>query len=164
MFGRRSAGKTVVLESEKAVTEAVVALLARREYSQRELRRRIAPRVADEALLERVLARLAEQGYQSDRRCAAMLARQRVEQGYGRRRIRQDLRERGIDNALIEEALDELEVDWFALARQHAERRYGSKPPTDARERARRMRHLLGRGFEYDEVNQVFAGSGGQRL
>lgn len=164
MFGRRSSGKASMLESEKAVAEAIIALLARREYSQQELRQRIAPRVEDEVLLEQVLARLAEQGYQSDQRCAAMLARQRAEQGYGRRRIQQDLRQRGIDKGLIDETLAALAVDWFELARQHAQRRYGSAPPGDARERARRMRHLLGRGFEYEEVNQVFAESGHQTL
>jgi regulatory protein len=86
-----------------------------------------------------------------------MLARQRAGQGYGERRIRHDLRERGIENTLIDEALAELDVDWFDLARQQAVRRYGDGPPADARERARRMRHLLGRGFGYDEVNHALS-------
>lgn len=158
MFGRRGSGKASrALESESAVMEAMIQLLARREYSQHELRQRIAPRVADEVMLETVLARLEQQGYQSDRRCAGILARQRAGQGYGERRIRHDLRERGIENTLIDEALAELDMDWFDLARQQAVRRYGDGAPADARERARRMRHLLGRGFGYDEVNHALS-------
>lgn len=152
MFERRAKARGSLLENESEVIEAITRLLARREYSQQELRRRLASRVSDARLLENALERLLELGYQSDQRCALMLARQRLGQGYGERRIRHDLHERGIDQALIEQTLGELEVDWFERARAQAVRRFGESPPVDERERARRMRHLLGRGFGYDEV------------
>lgn len=162
MFKQGTAARGEPLENESEVIEAITRLLARREYSQQELRRRLESRVSDAALLEKALERLVELGYQSDQRCALMLARQRLGQGYGERRIRQDLYERGIDRELVEQALGELEVDWFAQARAQAVRRFGESAPADAREKARRMRHLLGRGFGYDEVKYALETPSGE--
>jgi len=153
MFGNRPSAR--LIEDESALVQAVVQLLARRDYSRQELISRLGSRVEDEAMLARVLDRMETDGYQSDRRFAASHARQRVEQGYGERRIRYDLQQKGIDSALVDSALTELEVDWFELARRQAARRYGDHPSEDAREHGRRMRYLLGRGFGYDEVRHA---------
>ncbi|MBT00787.1 MAG: hypothetical protein CMI01_19305 [Oceanospirillaceae bacterium] len=141
-----------VLETEAEVREAVVRLLARREYSRRELESRLEKRVDDKGVLQAVLDDVIDKGYQSDQRMAEMFLRQRVSQGYGERRIRYDLNTKGVSEALVSEALAAAAVDWFEVAREHAVRRYGEGPPADHKERAKRMRHLLGRGFGYDEV------------
>ncbi|WP_027855781.1 regulatory protein RecX [Marinobacterium litorale] len=141
-----------VLETEAEVREAVIRLLARREYSRRELESRLEKRVGDKGVLQAVLDDVIDKGYQSDQRMAEMFLRQRVSQGYGERRIRYDLNTKGVSEALVSEALAAAAVDWFEVAREHAVRRYGEGPPDDHKERAKRMRHLLGRGFGYDEV------------
>jgi regulatory protein len=141
-----------ILETESDVREAVVRLLARREYSRRELESRLEKRVDDRKVLLAVLDDVTDKGYQSDQRMAEMFLRQRVSQGYGERRIRYDLNTKGVSEALVSEALAAAAVDWFEVAREHAVRRYGEGPPADHKERAKRMRHLLGRGFGYDEV------------
>ena len=141
-----------VLETEAEVREAVVRLLARREYSRRELESRLEKRVDDKGVLQAVLDDVIDKGYQSDQRMAEMFLRQRVSQGYGERRIRYDLNTKGVSEALVSEALAAAAVDWFEVAREHAVRRYGEGPPADHKERAKRMRHLLGRGFGYNEV------------
>ncbi len=151
MRGRERAA--AALENEREILNAAVELLARREYSGQELRRKLGGRVDDPQLLETVLERLAEQGLQSDLRCATMLARQRVAQGYGEYRVKYDLQQKGIASDLIQQALEALEVDWFALARGYACKRFGATPAVDFKERSRRARHLQGRGFSYDELN-----------
>ena len=152
MFGQRKSGSDKLIETESGLVDAVIQLLARREYSRHELEERFRSRVVDESLLQQVLDRMVADGYQSDLRCAGMILRQRVGQGYGERRIRFDLRNKGIADALVEQVLEEASVDWFEQAKELAERKYAGRPVTDMKEKAKRVRHLQGRGFGYDEI------------
>ncbi|GGC07909.1 regulatory protein RecX [Marinobacterium zhoushanense] len=150
MFNGKPSAKK--LEDEAALVAAVIQLLARREYSRGELIGRLAPRVDDGEMLQAVLDRMETEGYQSDSRFAMSQARQRSAQGYGERRIRYDLQQKGVSAVLIDSTLSELAIDWYELARCQAVRKYGESIADDAKERARRSRYLLGRGFGYDEI------------
>ena len=65
-------------------------------------------------------------------------------------RIRQELQQRGVASELIESALQETEVDWFALAREVRARRF-RQYPQDQKEKARQLRFLQGRGFDAEQ-------------
>lgn len=137
-----------------------IRLLARREYSQAELWQRLGARGHSAQEIEACLASLAEQDLQSDSRFAESFVRSRVFRGQGPRRIRADLGQRGIDKALISEALHAAEVqgdvDWFVLAAKVLARRF-SGPGDIPRERARRERFLAGRGFDFDQLRYAMA-------
>lgn len=152
MFGQRKTNSDKLIETESGLVEAIIQLLARREYSRRELETRFSSRVVDENLLHQVLDKMSAEGYQSDARCAGMLVRQRVGQGYGERRVRFDLQQKGLASALIDAALEEEAVDWFEQARELVQRKYAGRPAADMKEKAKRVRHLQGRGFGYDEI------------
>ncbi|HEX8777343.1 MAG TPA: regulatory protein RecX [Rhodanobacter sp.] len=127
--------------------DKALGLLARREQSKRELRRKLdrsgyAANEADEAV-----ARLSEQHYQDDERFAGMLLRNRAAQGYGPLRIRMELKTHGLADATVRRLLDEAEVDWGASAAAQLRRRYGGKPATDRVEQGKRAQFLLRRGF-----------------
>ena len=119
-------------------------LLARREHSQRELRDKLLQRGFAADLVEQVVAELAGEGLQSDSRFAEAYLRQRRERGYGPLRIRQDLQQRGIADALITASMAGHERDWPELAWQARRKRFGDEPPADLRERARLRRRLEG--------------------
>jgi len=116
-----------------------------------------------ELLIEEVLERMAEEGLQSDERFAASFLRTRVLRGQGPRRIQQELRQRGIDsetlNAVMRAASDPTPdafghveaVDFFELARDTLARRF-TGPGEGHKERARRERFLLQRGFDYEQL------------
>ncbi len=133
---------------------AAMDLLARREHSQRELRvkleRRFPPSQVDEALQT-----LAAEGLQSDSRFAEAFVRQRSQRGYGPLRIRQELRQRGVGDELAATAMDGAEVDWFAALAYVLERKYGGIPAADLKEKARRTRFLLYRGFSGDQIREL---------
>ncbi len=152
MFSQRKRGSDELIEDESALFSGIIQLLARREYSRKELEERFIGRVADEAMLQKVLDRMVDEGYQSDQRCAGMIVRQRLGQGYGERRVRFDLQQKGIAGALIDQVLEEEAVDWFEQAKAWAERKYSGRPAEDMKEKAKRVRHLQGRGFGYDEI------------
>ncbi|MCW8828610.1 MAG: recombination regulator RecX [Gammaproteobacteria bacterium] len=151
-------------DSDNALNHAeayalAVGLLARREHSARELASKLTGRgVASEVSAE-VLERLAADRLQSDERFAEAYLRQRSQKGYGPQRIAAELRERGIDDLLVAAALrqaeEEGEVDWFALAAAAYRKKFGSDRPADIRERAKRQRFMLYRGFSHEQIAEM---------
>ena len=131
---------------------AAMNLLARREHSRRELQQKLQRRFGAADELSSVLDAHTGEGLQSDRRFAESFLRQRLERGYGPLRVRQEMRERGLDEAAIAAAEAALEPDWDELAEQVYRRRFSGEPVADARERARRARFLQARGFHHQSI------------
>jgi len=143
-------------ESNRAdLREAALRLLARREHSHVELVHKLTRRGWPQAEVGSVVDDLAEENLQSDERFAESYVRSRVARHYGPVRIRAELGERGIDRALAERALREQEVDWFALAADWYERRYGKDPVDDLKEKSRRQQALARRGFSHEHVREL---------
>lgn len=146
---------------EAGLLDYAVKALGRRMRSEAELRRLMASRVehdaAGEALMARVLVRLKEYGYLNDASFAETYARLRQEnEKFGQRRVRQDLQQKGLKPALIEETLEARygQTDEAALARQHLERKRLKKPAND-KETARIVRRLIGAGFSVGTIHKV---------
>jgi len=135
--------------------EAALRLLARREHSFRELTHKLVRKGWPEADVENILSELADAGLQSDERYAESYARTRSEKAYGPMRIRAELGDRGIDRALIDKTLRELQVDWFERAACWYERRYGPEPPADIKEKSRRQQALSRRGYDHTTVREL---------
>lgn len=130
---------------------AAMDLLARREHSRRELRQKLQKRFQDSDLIDEQLDRLAEENLQSDSRYAESFLRQRINRGHGPLRIRQEMRQKGIDDAEIEAAIAEEQPDWYALAEETYRRKFGGKPTEDIKEKAKRSRFMQYRGFSSDQ-------------
>ncbi len=132
--------------------------LARREYGQAELTRKLTDKGFDPVVAEQAVLRLSEEGLQNDARFAESFVQSRINQGKGPVRIRLDLGQRGIADAVIEIALEEADADWFQMARDIRAKKFGCARPSDFREKARQMRFLQYRGFEQGHI-QAAVGS-----
>ena len=141
--------------SERSAYDRALGMLARREYSQRELRTRLEHAGCDEDESESAIRKLREQKYQDDVRFAEMIMRARVGQGYGPDRVRAELRSHGLADAAIRALLDAAEIDWDAMARAQLRKKYGGKPAADHAERGKRAAFLLRRGFNAATVRIV---------
>ena len=141
--------------NERSAYDRALGMLARREYSQRELRTRLEHAGCDEDESESAIRKLREQKYQDDARFAEMIMRARVGQGYGPDRVRAELRSHGLADAAIRALLDAAEIDWNAMARAQLRKKYGSKPGADRAERGKRAAFLLRRGFSAATVRIV---------
>ena len=138
---------------------AAMDLLARREHSFHELatklRRRLQGRPIEGGDLDSTLRALEGEGLLSDERYAASRARQLASRGYGPGRIRQDLRQQGVEEH-IERSLSDAcadSSDWLAHATAVYKKKYGGAPiigdfQTRQREKAKRLRFLQYRGFD----------------
>lgn len=135
--------------------DRALAMLARREYSERELRARLEHAGCPEVDSEGAIARLQRQHYQDDQRFGEMLVRARVAQGYGPARIRAELRSHGLDDEAIRALIDAAAGDWAPLASAQLRKKYGAKPAADHAERGKRAAFLLRRGFTAATVRIV---------
>ncbi|MDE2224823.1 MAG: regulatory protein RecX [Xanthomonadaceae bacterium] len=140
---------------ERSAYDRALGMLARREYSQRELRARLEHAGCDGDESESALRTLQKRHYQDDDRFGEMIVRARVGQGYGPARIRAELRSHGLGDAAIRALIDGADADWEALAATQLRKKYGSKPAADHAERGKRAAFLLRRGFSAATVRIV---------
>ena len=141
---------------EPELFEYAVASLARRMRTVRDLRRLMQPRAhpgeAGERDMDRVIERLTELKYLSDSRFAADYTRLRKEnQGFGRRRVEQDLALKGVDKELAAATLESAygDSDEVALARAYCTRKRIQQPggANVKKETVRLMNRLVRAGF-----------------
>ena len=157
-FARRKAREPL---TEPALFDYAVKSLGARMQSVRDLRRKLKDRAEageeGEAAITRILAKLIEMRYLSDERYAVDFTRLRQEnRSLGRRRVQQDLQQKGIAGDLISATLEEAYrgLDEQALVSQHMERKR-IKPPTDEKSTARVLRRLTAAGFSSKAIFAV---------
>ena len=126
-------------------------ILARREHSVAQIKRKLSQRGHDEQTTTEVVERLTESGFQSDTRFAETLARSRANQGYGPLRIRAELKEARVPDAEIRSAFDALECDFAELAVQARAKKFGDIPERGEGWQ-KQYRFLAARGFESDQI------------
>ncbi len=139
--------------------------LAQREQSRSELRRKLLRAAlqtqdteaepADDIAgqIERLLDALQAQGLLSEERFVESRVRVRAP-GLGTRRIQMELARHGLK--LTAQPLQQLRDSELQRATQLWQRRFGASAQ-DARERARQMRFLAGRGFSGEVIRRVLA-------
>jgi regulatory protein len=147
-----------ILDTPVAVRRVAMDLLARREHSRVELERKLRLRGATAELIAPTLDRLAEQGLLSDTRFLQCFVASRARGGHGPVRIREDLAQRGLPGADIEQALREVEVDWSEQLQELWQRKFAGQLPVDARERAKQGRFLAYRGYPLELISRLLRG------
>ena len=150
-FGRAKKRKEPL--DEAALYEYAIGALGRRMRTVAELKRLMRSRVeegdAGEAKMDAVVKRLKEQRYLNDSSFAADYTRLRQENTrFGKRRVQQDLMQKGVHANVIASTLDAAyeNVNEEELARQHLARKRVHKPANE-KETARVMRQLVRAGF-----------------
>lgn len=143
---------------ENAVRERALRLLASREHSRLELERKLRAKGHHLAAIARVLDELSATDLVSNQRTAEALAAARSAKGYGPLRLRQELRQRGLEEELVAPLLERDKGDWLDLLVRVAEKKFGSAPASDPKDLARRARFLEYRGFPPELVRRYLRG------
>ncbi len=141
--------------------EVALTLLTARQYTARNLRRKLVQKgfATDDA--DATIERLVANGLLDDARYAAAFARGKLlGPGASKRNIRQQLYQRGIQNdvaeAAIESVIEDESVDLQAVVEKDARKKLASlgslEPPIIRR---RLYAHLARRGYNIDEINAV---------
>ena len=146
--------------------DRAIRILAMRDHSEQELRRKLAAPVMSkngpEALdvtpeeLEQVVAWCIENRYLDDNRFVGQFIASRSRKGYGPARIRQELSQKGIARQAVEQAMRECDIDWVSLARAQAQRKYGEPLPSAFAEKVKIQRFLLYRGYLMEDIQEIW--------
>lgn len=144
----------MTLRAPPSLKARAIALLAQREHSVAELRRKLSARADEGDDVEALLTWLQDQGHLSDARFAASRVHLRAG-GHGAARIRQELAQHGVQ--LDAEVTAQLRASEAERARAVWQKKFGAVAP-DLAGRARQMRFLLTRGFAPDVVRRLCGG------
>ena len=136
-----------------------IALLARRDYSGKELRKKLSDRGYIEIAIEPVVEELEASNKLNDKRYGSNVVAYRARRGQGPARIRQELQRAGIDKETVEEATKGEDAPDFAkLARETRVRKFGAELAKDWKERSKQVRFLQYRGFSNDHIRAALEG------
>jgi len=145
----------------KTVEAAAVRLLSGREHSIEELRRKLVRKGYPPQTIDPVIQKLAGKRLVSDERFTANFVHHHAKRGQGPLRIRAALRQQGIADSQVEEALQSADVDWVQLAREVRRRKFGAVSPRSLGERAKQARFLQYRGFDAEQLRAAFRDESG---
>jgi regulatory protein len=135
--------------------ERALGLLARREHSRAELARKLAAHGEPEEIAT-LLDELEARKYLSDERYAEALRHVRSGR-HGSLRLRQELRQKGVSEVIVETEIAQARDGDFAAAQAVWQKKFGA-PPADLKEKAKQMRFLLSRGFPSGIAARVVGG------
>ena len=148
------------LESLKAWVEEARAkdkaltLLAMRDHSETELRRKLRRTLSEDAV-ENAVGRMEELGLIDDGRFAARYAEELVNRRkFGRRRAVYELMRKGVGREAAERAVDALHADPVEGAAQLLRRKFPRGLPDEAARR-RAVGALQRRGYAWDEIRRA---------
>lgn len=132
--------------------------LARREYSVFELSEKLKSVGFDAGIVDEAVETLRLENLVDDNRFCESMTRSRVNKGHGPLRILRDLRNKGVDGAIINSVVDVNDRLWVGRLQHVHERKYGERAPESAQEWAKRARFLASRGFTSDQIRTVLNG------
>lgn len=157
-FDRESFDAFLRERSYPFAMEKAVSLLASRARTEHEIADALRRNAYPEGTVARVMARLHEAGYLDDADYAEQWAASRAAKGMGMRRIRMELRHKGVDSGTIENVLssvdEEEQMEGALRAAQKAARGRDLSIPA---ERQKVLASLARRGYDYALARSALA-------
>lgn len=130
-----------------------IQLLARRDYSRFELKRKLLPYAETEEVLEELLKQLQSEQWLSDERFAESLVNRDAGR-FGNARILHKLEQHQINPELIDSYQLSLADTELARVREVWEKKFDELPLT-SKDYARQVRFLMARGFSIETIQKV---------
>lgn len=135
-----------------------INILARKNYASFELRKKLCDRSVPEDIIEAIVAEFAEAGYIDDKGWLVNFIRQESVRKHGMMVILQKMRQKGVPEYLMDDAVGLLERE--KPAEQIAkliETRYRKYDLNDSRQREKAIAALMRRGYRYEDIKEVFS-------
>ena len=132
---------------------AAMDLLARREHARAELEHKLSGKGYADSLIAPVLDQLTDDRLLDEARFAESFVVSRARRGQGPVRIKGDLRQRGVPDAMIDAAMVAAGVDWAQVAKAVQAAKFGDQMSRDYTQWARQARFLQYRGFTMEQIH-----------
>ena len=146
-----------MFNQHKSAFDQALALLNHREHSAHEIEKKLEAKDYEEAEISTAIQKLQEINYLNDARFAEVFVRSKINRHLGANRILQELQQKGVSSQVSKIAIEEAEVDWFELARQTKESKFGEHKYKDFKEKGKQFRFLQYRGFSFDQINYALS-------
>ena len=142
------------------VIESARRLLAMRGHAEQELRLKLEDREFGIEWIDRAIEQLRDEGALDDARFAEHQADILQQKSWGPRRIRQKLRDRGISDTDIDDALRSVAADepelWLRRCYERMRQKFGEPDASwSQRDKAKVFRHLKHRGFDASLIRRI---------
>ena len=141
-----------MMKPSLSTMDHALTILASRDHSTKEMAHKLKVKGHEGEQVAQTIASLLEMNYLYDRRFAESYVRSRINKPLGPQRIKQELKQKGITDEVIERTFEESDADWFALAKELKVRKFGSEVTRDFKEKAKQTRYLQYRGFGFDQI------------
>lgn len=141
--------------STNDIRQAILNMLARRDYSQQEITRKLLDKKYPIEAIQPVIDHLLREGLIKDSRFAESYSHARHNKGYGPLHIKMELQARGINTEIIAEVLDMADNKWFDQARHVWQKRFKGQTAQNYADLAKQMRFLQQRGFTKEQIDSV---------
>jgi regulatory protein len=140
-----------------SIQDVAIRLLARREHSALELKRKLLARDFEQQEVNDCVTILIDNNLLSDLRFAGAFIRSKVARGKGYEHIRAGLISRGVSREIVLSSLESCGVSWLALASQVLQKKFGADACISGGDQARKQRFLSYRGFRTETIWRVFS-------
>jgi regulatory protein len=131
----------------------VLWLLSRQEYSRRDLTIKLQKKEASPEYIEILLDWCESLNYINETRYCEGFIRRHLAKGHGFARIKSEASAKGIDKTLLSFQIDEMEIDWYEMARAAYNKKFSALTATpDYKQKAKIVRYLMYRGFNYEQI------------
>lgn len=134
-----------------------VSLLVRRDYASSELIRVLSKVTENREDIDKALSRLIECGYLDDHRLINHLIDKQIRKKHGPARIKQEIRQKGFSQELVEQILEKVDVDWYAMAKELKVSKFGDVVVSEAKEKNKQIRYLQYKGFSMDMIFEALS-------
>lgn len=136
--------------------DKAISLLSVRSRTEHELAKAIRDCAFDESVIARVMARLQQAGYIDDADFAEHWVSSRTSKGLGTQRIRMELRQKGVGQPQIDQALSGIDHDSILQgAIKAAEKAARGRNLAEHSDRQKILAALARRGFDFSTAKQA---------
>ena len=138
---------------KKKIIHAALNYLARREYSELMLQKKLLQKGFSVHSIRAALQQLIQEGSLNDQRFCEAFITNRLRQGYGPVRIALELRQQGINEEIITLHLQANDSIWLDCIKKIQQKKFPT-PPSDLKEKLRQINYLQYRGFRLDQIKE----------
>ena len=132
-----------------------IRYLALREHSIHELKVKLLKKNFEGHEIDLIINELLRENLLSEYRFVESYITARSNKGFGPNAIKNELKLKKIDEDLIEKVLSELNLNWSEVIQKVFDKKFSSKIPFEAKEKAKCWRFLQQRGFTSDQINAI---------
>ena len=129
--------------------------LARREHTTKEIFIKLKSRVESIDILSAEIKKLEEEGLIDNQRFAEQYIHSRSAKGYGPFRIKQELKQRGVNGNISQPLLNN--IDWTSLAIEVLKKKVIHELPEETKSVLKLKKFLNYRGFDFSQIEQAFS-------